>query len=69
MTKMIYLSQREFFLVINGKKGLGKAQDVLKCNQKARFNKINKKKVVGETCLLVLALKQLLKKNGSKIFV
>ena len=27
-----------------GKKGLGKAQDVLKCNQKARFNKINKKK-------------------------
>ena len=52
-----------------GKKGLGKAQDVLKCNQKARFNKINKKKVVGETCLFVLALKQLLKKNGSKIFV
>lgn len=44
MTKMIYLSQREFFLVINGEKRLEKAQDVLKCNKKARFNKINNKK-------------------------
>lgn len=42
LTKMIYLSQREFFLVINGKKGLEKAQDVLKCNKKATFNKTNK---------------------------
>ena len=42
---MIYLSQREFFfLVMNSKKGLEKAKDVLECNKKARFNKINKKK-------------------------
>ena len=40
--KWFIYHKENFFLVTNRKKGLKKAQDVLKCNKRARFNKINK---------------------------